>query len=57
MVKDDFIHNCQLVINKLSNNGFPMWLLKKYVTRFHNSNNRLLLKFDLGMELQYLVVV
>ena len=53
MVKEDFIYNCQLVINKISNNGFPIWLLKNYVIKFQNRKNRLLTKFNLGRDLHF----
>ena len=55
MAKEDFIYNCQLIINKINTNGFPMWILKKYVAKFQNNNHQLLLKFDLGMDLQHLI--
>ena len=48
--EQDFLYNCQLVVNKISQNGFPAWLLRKYVRKFKYRKNRTLLKFNFDRE-------
>ena len=45
-LKEDFILNCQIFINKTLNNGFPSFLLKKYIHKFECNKKRSLLKFN-----------
>ena len=55
MREHDFIFNCQLVINKIYNNGFPSWLLKKYTKKFKFNKNRTLAKFNFDRDLINLI--
>ena len=55
MEKRDFLYNCQLVIDKISHNGFPAWLLRRYVVKFKNKKHRSIIKFNLDRELEYLI--
>ena len=55
MRKEDFIINCQLVINKINYNGFPSWLLKRFVRKFQYKKNRTIAKFNLGIGLDNLI--
>ena len=47
MIQQDFMYNCQLVINKIHANGFPIWLLKKYINKFTYNKRRSIVKFNL----------
>ena len=55
MRKEDFLHNCQLVINKLKYNSFPAWLLKKFVKKFRFRKSRTLTKFNLEVYIDYIL--
>ena len=48
MIQQDFIFNCQLVINKINSNGFPIWLLKKFINKFTYNKRRSIVKFNLN---------
>ena len=55
MTEHDFIFNCQLVINKMHLNGFPSWLLKKYVNKFRYNKSRTIAKFNFNRNLIHLI--
>ena len=55
MLGEDFITNCQLIINKIYSNGYPNWLLKKYVKKFMYKKNRTIAKFDFDTDLINLI--
>ena len=55
MIKEDFLLNCQLIINKINYNGFPSWLLKKYVCKFKNRKSLTISKFSLEIDLNHLL--
>ena len=55
MVEQDFINNCQLVINKTLSNGFPSWLLKKFVNKFKYNKSRTIAKFNLNRNMIHLI--
>ena len=52
MRKEDFLYNCQLVVDKIGHNGFPAWLLKKFVIKFKHRKNRTIAKFNLELNLE-----
>ena len=56
MKREDFLFNCQLVIDKIKHNGFPTWLLKKYVRKFRYRKNRTITKFGLDHNLDDLLI-
>ena len=56
MEADDFIANCQLLIDKMRRNGCPVWLLRKYVKKFKYKKSRTIVKFNLNGELDMLIV-
>ena len=56
MEGDDFVNNCQIFINKLLHNGFPPYLLRKYVNKFEYRKQRSLNKFNFNTELKNLIV-
>ena len=55
MRKEDFLHNCQLVIDKINVNGFPAWLLRKFVRKFQYNKSRTIAKFNLELNLDNLI--
>ena len=55
MREQDFLYNCQLIIDKIGHNGFPAWLLRKYVVKFKNRKNRTIAKFRLDRGLNYFI--
>ena len=55
MREQDFLYNCQLIIDKIGHNGFPAWLLRKYVVKFKDRKNRSIAKFNFNRELNYLI--
>ena len=57
MRKEDYIYNCQLVINKIKNNGFPSWLIKKYIRKFRFRKNRTISKYNLDRNLEDLILL
>ena len=55
MMGRDFLHNCQLFVDKLHQNGYPPWLLRKFISKFENKKARSFSKFNLDGELKYLI--
>ena len=55
MREQDFLYNCQLIIDKVGHNGFPAWLLRKYVIKFNNRKNRTIAKFRFDRGLNYFI--
>ena len=55
MKGEDFLFNCQLVIDKIQSNGFPSWLLKKYVNKFKYNKYRTIAKFNFNRSLVQLI--
>ena len=51
MTDQDFLFNCQIVINKIRHNGFPSVLLKKYVNKFCYNKNRTIAKYNFDRNL------
>ena len=55
MRQEDFVANCQQVVNKINRNGFPAWLLRKFVRKFQYKKNRTIAKFNLELNLDGLI--
>ena len=52
----DFVSNCQLVINKIKQNGFPSELLRKYVKKLKKYKKGLTIaKFNFNRDLDQLL--
>ena len=49
--REDFVFNCQLFINRLLQNGFPSYHLKKLVNKFEFNKHLSLSKFNLTLRL------
>ena len=45
-LREDFIFNCQLFVNKLLHNGFPPYIIRKYIYKFHQNKIRTVAKFN-----------
>ena len=43
--KEDFVHNCQMFIRKLQQNGYPPNILADFITRFEHNKLMTLMKF------------
>ena len=52
---EDFLYNCQLVINKLKYNGFPAWILKKFVKKFRFRKSRTITKYNFDRDIDYIL--
>ena len=48
---EDFIFNCQLFINKLQENGYPIHILRKYVQKFSYNKMLTLSKYNINLHL------
>ena len=55
MMGCDFVFNCQLVINKIKENGFPSELLRKYVRKFKYKKGLTIAKFNFDRDLDQLL--
>ena len=55
MMGCDFVFNCQLVINKIKENGFPSELLRKYVRKFKYKKGLTIVKFNFDRDLDQLL--
>ena len=51
--RDDFLYNCQLFINKLKQNNFPTFYIKKIINKFDLNKNLTISKFNLNSKLIY----
>ena len=47
-LKEDFIYNCQLLIIKLQQNGFPNSILIRFINKFQYNKRLTLLKFEIN---------
>ena len=55
-LKEDFIFNCQLFINKLQQNGFPSHILERYINKFEFNKRLTLLKFNFDNKLNFYIL-
>ena len=53
----DFIDNCHLLVNKMLNNGFPLYIIKKHIRKFERCKNSSLTKFNLAAIIDQLTFV